>query len=147
MIYPLIRLGKMFDQISQTVRESGGRYGVPSNNHDATTMDLIAATYTAYPGDARDIPIHLRCKGKPAQTASRSEAVFFCIICWSSVTAPILQGPQQGLRFVHLLLELKHVSLGDLDALLHPLKSYSEDERYLLFSRIAFRRPAKNGAG
>lgn len=23
MIYPLIRLGKMFDQISQTVRESG----------------------------------------------------------------------------------------------------------------------------
>ena len=40
MIYPLIRLGKMFDQISQTVRESG-EHAIPALDEGVTTVKQV----------------------------------------------------------------------------------------------------------
>lgn len=40
MIYPLIRLGKMFDQISQTVRESG-EHAIPALDEAVTTVKQV----------------------------------------------------------------------------------------------------------
>lgn len=40
MIYPLIRLGKMFDQISQTVRESG-EHAIPALDESVTTVKQV----------------------------------------------------------------------------------------------------------
>ena len=40
MIYPLIRLGKMFDQISQTVRESG-EHAIPALYEGVTTVKQV----------------------------------------------------------------------------------------------------------
>ena len=40
MIYPLIRLGKMFDQISQTVRESG-EHATPALDEGVTTVKQV----------------------------------------------------------------------------------------------------------
>ena len=40
MIYPLIRLGKMFDQISQTVRESG-EHAIPALGEGVTTVRQV----------------------------------------------------------------------------------------------------------
>ena len=40
MIYPLIRLGKMFDQISQTVRESG-EPAIPALDEGVTTVKQV----------------------------------------------------------------------------------------------------------
>ena len=40
MIYPLIRLGKMFDQISQTVRESG-EHAIPALDERVTTVKQV----------------------------------------------------------------------------------------------------------
>ena len=40
MIYPLIRLGKMFDQISQTVRESG-EHAIPALDAGVTTVKQV----------------------------------------------------------------------------------------------------------
>ena len=40
MIYPLIRLGKMFDQISQTVKESG-EHAIPALDEGATTVKQV----------------------------------------------------------------------------------------------------------
>lgn len=40
MIYPLIRLGKMFDQISQTVREFG-EHAIPALDEGVTTVKQV----------------------------------------------------------------------------------------------------------
>ena len=40
MIYPLIRLGKMFDQISQMVRESG-EHAIPALDEGVTTVKQV----------------------------------------------------------------------------------------------------------
>lgn len=40
MIYPLIRLGKMFDQISQTVRESA-EHAIPALDEGVTTVKQV----------------------------------------------------------------------------------------------------------
>lgn len=40
MIYPLIRLGKMFDQISQTVKESG-EHAIPALDEGVTTVKQV----------------------------------------------------------------------------------------------------------
>ena len=40
MIYPLIRLGKMFDQISQTVRVSG-EHAIPALDEGVTTVKQV----------------------------------------------------------------------------------------------------------
>ena len=40
MIYPLIRLGKMFDQISQTVKESG-EHAIPALDGGVTTVKQV----------------------------------------------------------------------------------------------------------
>ncbi len=40
MIYPLIRLGKMFDQISQTVR-SCGEHAIPALDEGVTTVKQV----------------------------------------------------------------------------------------------------------
>ena len=40
MIYPLIRLGKMFDQISQTDRESG-EHAIPALDEGVTTVKQV----------------------------------------------------------------------------------------------------------
>ena len=40
MIYPLIRLGKMFDQISQTVKESG-EHAIPALAEGVTTVKQV----------------------------------------------------------------------------------------------------------
>lgn len=40
MIYPLIRLGKMFDQISQTVREPG-EHAIPALDEGVTTVKQV----------------------------------------------------------------------------------------------------------
>lgn len=40
MIYPLIRLGKMFDQISQTVRKSG-EHAIPALDEGVTTVKQV----------------------------------------------------------------------------------------------------------
>ena len=40
MIYPLIRLGKMFDQISQTVRESD-EHAIPALDEGVTTVKQV----------------------------------------------------------------------------------------------------------
>ena len=40
MIYPLIRLGKMFDQISQTVRGSG-EHAIPALDEGVTTVKQV----------------------------------------------------------------------------------------------------------
>ncbi len=40
MIYPLIRLGKMFDQISQTVRESS-EHAIPALDEGVTTVKQV----------------------------------------------------------------------------------------------------------
>ena len=40
MIYPLIRLGKMFDQISQTVREAG-EHAIPALDEGVTTVKQV----------------------------------------------------------------------------------------------------------
>ena len=40
MIYPLIRLGKMFDQISRTVRESG-EHAIPALDEGVTTVKQV----------------------------------------------------------------------------------------------------------
>ena len=40
MIYPLIRLGKMFDQISQPVRESG-EHAIPALDEGVTTVKQV----------------------------------------------------------------------------------------------------------
>ena len=40
MIYPLIRLGKMFDQISQRVRESG-EHAIPALDEGVTTVKQV----------------------------------------------------------------------------------------------------------
>ncbi|MBT1161323.1 MULTISPECIES: DUF948 domain-containing protein [Bifidobacterium] len=40
MIYPLIRLGKLFDQISETVRESG-EHAIPALDEGVTTVKQV----------------------------------------------------------------------------------------------------------
>lgn len=40
MIYPLIRLGKLFDQISQTVKESG-EHAIPALDEGLTTVKQV----------------------------------------------------------------------------------------------------------
>ncbi|NEG89324.1 DUF948 domain-containing protein [Bifidobacterium aerophilum] len=40
MIYPLIRLGKLFDQISETVRESG-EHAIPAIDEGVTTVKQV----------------------------------------------------------------------------------------------------------
>ncbi|PJM80136.1 DUF948 domain-containing protein [Bifidobacterium scaligerum] len=40
MIYPLIRLGKMFDQIAQTVKESG-EHAIPALDEGVTTVRQV----------------------------------------------------------------------------------------------------------
>lgn len=43
IIYPLIRLGKMFDQVSQTVKESGD-HAIPAIDESLTTMKRVNKT-------------------------------------------------------------------------------------------------------
>ena len=43
MIYPLIRLGKMFNQISQTVKESG-EHALPAIDESVTTVKQVNKT-------------------------------------------------------------------------------------------------------
>ena len=46
MIYPLIRLGKMFDQISQTVKESG-EHAIPALDEGVTSPAKAISHWTS----------------------------------------------------------------------------------------------------
>ena len=54
MIYPLIRLGKMFDQISQTVRESG-EHAIPALDEDVNKISAAASTTANNVGALTDL--------------------------------------------------------------------------------------------
>ena len=54
MIYPLIRLGKMFDQISQTVRESG-EHAIPALDEGVTTVKQVNKSSAAASTTANNV--------------------------------------------------------------------------------------------
>ena len=61
MIYPLIRLGKLFDQIAQTVKDTGD-HAIPALDESVTTVQqVIVLGQARHQGCVRHLCVEVHC--------------------------------------------------------------------------------------